>query len=207
MTILSTNNNPKNQSIFARRRSITKGHSQQLQSLIQRLRDERRTIWIEVQGNFFDLRLALKANGFSKGQCFGSEQSLRRVPQGLGNKWVTKQSFPPPARWMQTLAPDLKSDLQLIWPDLNAIALERHEESNVGKTWDEYVFVVAIKRDAIDIVFSKYGFRPNHHFYHWQAVSDWLEPNGVHVDDSPTHFFLSGEELGENPLEGVNLLQ
>jgi hypothetical protein len=196
MTILSTNRgNPKNMSTYARRRSVSKGRRQVLRDVIHTLEQQRRPIWINVYGDFNALRTAMREYVKDHRAAFGI---VDRVFNGVVNGWKSKSSFPPPTKWMNTVAEELKSDLQLIWPDLNAICCLRE-----SKDWNQYLFVVAIDRNRIDIIFSKYGLwegKRDHCFYHWIAVKKGKD--APHVDD----FFLSEEDLGPNPQEGFVLV-
>jgi hypothetical protein len=103
--------------------------------------------------------------------------------------WVPYQ-FSPPSDWLKILADDLRGDLKLIWDDFQLIGRCRRPDKHTG-SYKEYLVVAAISRDSIDLIFSKYGYRPNHHFFHWQAVSEGVE--GVHVDD----YLLTMEEVNE----------
>jgi hypothetical protein len=177
VTILSINrkNTIKNQSLYARRRSIKKGNRNQLRDVVEVLRHENRTVKMDIHGTFTEIRLAFDSPGY-QGRSFALGTNVKCVPKGLGTYYEVK--FPPPEQWRNTVAEDLKSDLKLIWDDLNRIC--RLRESG---DWQDYVFVVAISRRLVDIVFSKYGYseRSGGHFYHWQAVSKGI--HGIHVDD------------------------
>jgi hypothetical protein len=193
-----------NESKYARHRSIRKGTKPQLEKVVDALREQRRLIFTEVQGDFGAISSCLTQ---AMGLVNGKEQSVvlhvtRRPPRKgevLGRWDMHDKGKPPPGRWIATVAEQLRGDLKLIWDDFRYIAGLRKPDEYTG-SYAEYLVVVAIDRDRIDIIFSKYGYRKNHHFFHWQAVSEGV--NGVHVDD----LLLHPSELETSEPQGFTLL-
>jgi hypothetical protein len=198
MSILSKNNNPKNESKYARHRSTWKGSKQQLRDLVEELKarclvmdtNQRGNpvfpILVEVQGGWIEIREALTEQFNMKNSYFRLKPKYEfRHKLSPTRSWSVKTtSWTPPPSWLQLVAPDLKSDLALIWPDFVQVAGMRAPDefwNTTSGSYDKYLLVAAISRHEIDIVFSKYGYDSGHHFFHWRARSTLDQ--GPYVDD------------------------
>jgi hypothetical protein len=109
-------------------------------------------------------------------------------------------SWTPPTFWLQVVAPDLKSDLALIWPDFVQVAGMRGAGRVLEHDLGELQWIHAGSSDiarCIDIVFSKYGYAPSHHFFHWRAKSK--------LDGDPT-FRSALPATHANPIQRWNAL-
>jgi hypothetical protein len=181
MTITSTNHNPNNESKYARRRSIWKGHHNQLRDTIEDLREMPGMAVFEylAHPNEVGDLFRLEWNTFLK--------ISRRAPiRGeIMGQWVAPAIGPK----LWSAAGNLRSDLKLIWTDFEMICGHR-----LGKTDAPYhgksLVTLAFGLNSFDFIVSKYGYgeglKRNHHFYQWQARGEGFQ-NTVHVDDYEDH--------------------
>jgi hypothetical protein len=182
MTILSTNHNPNNESVYARHRSTSKGTRSVITEVVQGLKGENRTIFSQIQGNFFQVE--------------------DEVERWLGGGLPFQYSPKVPATEGLVQNPALHRHPRRPVPHLDGLSkdCQRPAAGQSYGGYKEYLVVAAISCDKIDLIFSKYGFRPFHHFFHWQAVSEGVD--GVHVDD----YLLNPNDLSGNPQEGFQLV-
>jgi hypothetical protein len=211
MTILSVSRNPQNKSRFARHRSTWKGTKPHLENVVDALRRQGRRIFIEVQSDFNGILDAVEEAVMGRkrrGNRTDNEgdmltphrRDIHGAWTGWERKWKVNYVSPPPF-WNLIVEDDLKGDLRLLWEDFRVIAAVRRPDKHTEGTYADYLLVVAISRNNIDIIFSKYGYRKNHHFFHWQAVSEGV--NGVHVDD----LFLNPGEVENGEPQGFTLVE
>jgi hypothetical protein len=200
MAIHSRNHNPQNDSKYARHRSTSKGRNSQIQRVVNALQTEQRNIFLVIQDDLEGLvtelsrevgqAVVIKADRVkpqSRGQVLGSWQLAGdEVPQI-------------PDLWLRNLNPSLRGDLKLIWLDFLLIAGRRRPDGNSGN-FKEYLLVVAISPNKLDLIFSKYGYRSGHHFFHWQAAGEGV--GNAHIDD----LFLMPHEVGAIEAPGFTLV-
>src|SRR5262249_46321886 len=130
-----------------------------LEGVVNALDNEERPIFIKKMGTYQQVTSEL-----------GSVIWVHCGPHGLehlGPKFEV--GFDPPPLWFSMVGGGLHRDLQLIWQDFCIIVSQRQPD-DWGFT--EYFLAYALSTGKLDIIFSKYGFRTNHHFYHWKAVSN-----------------------------------
>lgn len=192
MTITSTNINPKNDSKYARHRSIWSGSRNKLRSVVDELRKTPNVTVYEYCG---------PAGNFLRGIVRDFEVDwdvhlgvTRNIGPVLGY-WATRSGVS--KRLRDAVPPALQADLDLIWLDFNTILGRRigHSDGAGAGTTEsqerylktmESLIVFAPGKDRFDLIVSKYGYadhtKKNHHFYHWQARSK-LTGDQAHVDD------------------------
>jgi len=192
--ILSVSHNPKSDAKYARHRANWKGQTQQLLYAIEALRAENRTIFFSVQKGGKDFRSELEENGM--------EIHVSWEPHGLehfGPKWKNWHGVP--LKWNNLVDDELRGDLPRIWEDFCIVIGQRSQRDD---WYGDRLGVVAISRTRLDLTFSKHGFQPFHHFYHWQAVGqeEVQQPN---MNDGTPHYFLSQEDLGEDFYKGFKM--
>ena len=138
MTITSTNFNPHNESKYARRRSIWKGHRNQLRETIDSLRGVPGTVLYEYLDHPSHL------SGLFRDEWGTGLKITRRAPN---SKEIMGQWHAPPiSSQLRRAAGKLLSDLTLIWTDFEMICGRR-----LGKTDDA--------RELLTTVLSR---DPNH---------------------------------------------
>lgn len=204
MTVTSTNHNPKNDSKYARRRSISKGSYNQLRGAIETLEEAVGKNNVHVYAGpavnvvrAFEKRWKVKLG------------AARKIGAVMGY-WQSNDPKPS-AEMMSVLSPALQADLQLVWDDVNVIVQRRLGtlrgrdmimEGAGARLTDgarkylhemESVIVFAHAPDCFDLIVSKYGFGTqgrdgDHHFFHWQARQKGGAAKGTtHVDDYADH--------------------
>ncbi|HEY1933208.1 MAG TPA: hypothetical protein VGG99_14435 [Acetobacteraceae bacterium] len=170
MTITSINHNPKNESQYARRRSVWKGSQNQLQATLALLRDTPGVQYFECWDVF----------GFER-EWNVSLIAGRLPPKFLGTgRWVVEE---PSQKLLNATPSMLRSDMRTLWLDFvtvlaRRVGLSRHsflnerDQMNQIK-WDGHsLLAFAPGTDRFDLVVSKYGSSTKargHHFYQWQA--------------------------------------
>lgn len=192
MTITSTNINPKNDSKYARHRSIWSGSRNKLRAVVDELRKAPNVTVYEYCG---------PAGNTFKGIVHDFEKQWevhlgvsRRVGTVLGY-WATRGGVS--SRLRAAVPAALHADLDLIWLDFNTILGRRIGQSDGAGHYtteaqekylmnQESLIVFAPGKDRFDLIVSKYGYadhtKKNHHFYHWQARTR-LTNDQAHVDD------------------------
>lgn len=189
MAIKSTNINPKNESRYARHRSIWKGNKNKLDMTVAGVRGASGTRVYEYLGSpdkvskelldTWDIVLAVGRMAPKPGQAMGY--------------WYVE--FPPSNKLKQAMPVALHADLRLIWDDFITIAARRIGRSDGagtgGRSKDpdyhgDSLVLMAIGPNSFDFIVSKYGYgwnnKRNHHFFHWQSrVTGFV--GLVHVDD------------------------
>jgi len=188
MTITSINNNPKNESKYARHRSIWKGRHNQLRETVVRLNGTSGIVVHEYCAAPLLIHAALMREwdfGFS---------AVREGARGFRplGRWDIR---PPPPKLLQAVAGGLRGDLKLLWDDFILVGARRIGESTGAGANTEWfggnyrgdsLVVLAFGPASFDLIVSKYGYgddlRHNHHFFHWQARTQGFQ-GLVNVDD------------------------
>ena len=196
MTITSVNHNPKNESKYARRRSVWKGRHNQLRDTVAQLNG---TSGITVFEYFAD-PLIIKA-GLMTDWGF-SFVAVREGAKGFRpfGRW---DIAPPPPRLLQAVPGGLRADLKLLWNDFVLAGARRIGESSgagADSNWNGLGYngtslvVLAFGPSSFDLIVSKYGYgddqNHNHHFFQWQARIQGFQ-GLVNVDD----YEVEGEGL------------
>jgi len=180
MTITSNNFNPHNESKYARRRSIWKGHRNQLRETIDGLRAVPGMVLFEYLDDPDHISWRFRDD-------WGTGLKItRRAPNSkeIMGQWVA----PPIGPKLRSAAGNLLSDLKLIWTDFEMICGRRlGNPDDGGKYSGKSLVTLAFGYDSFDFIVSKYGFgeglKRNHHFYQWQARGKGFSKTAVHVDD------------------------
>jgi hypothetical protein len=192
MTITSTNVNPKNDSKYARHRSIRSGNRNKLRSVVDGLKATSGVTVHEYCGPAGNILSGIIRD-------FQARWNVRlgvnrRIGAVLGY-WAPRGQVS--ERLRGAVPPSLRGDLDLIWLDFNTVLGRRlglSDGAGSGSTESqerylegmESLIVFAPGRSSFDLIVSKYGYANNlkrdHHFYHWQARSE-LTQDQVHVDD------------------------
>ena len=191
MTITSIkNNNPKNDSKYARHRSIWKGSHNQLRRTIAGLNGTQRVRVYKYSDRPLLLNAALLQNwGFGLTATRLGATGFQVHGRGDIN--------PPPAQMLRAVPEALQCDLKLLWSDFIIIAARRiGESSGAGSFTDTWfggsgysgnsLVVFAPGSASFDLIVSKYGYgddlKHNHHYYHWQSRAQGFQ-GVVSVDD------------------------
>ena len=172
MTITSINNNPKNESRYARHRSVWKGRRNQVQDTVEAIRQQR-TVY-EYLGHPSRVMSRLETD-------WNINIHVSRVGSRgthLLGKWTVATLFAPVDLW--EAARPLQGDMALLWDDFALIIGRRiGNGTDLGGYSGESLVVFSFGNTGFDIVFSKYGYgertRENHHFFHWQSRLTGLE--------------------------------
>jgi hypothetical protein len=165
--IISASRSPKNDSMFARRRSITKGRRQQLSDVVQALKAANdKVVFEEFSASQSSGRFGTKTaiSAFSDAWGFGHMEADRsgvlpvRKLQGLNLKLGRIPNA------------ELKADFKLMMADF-----ARMRGRFDGGAKDGYICVFVGNR-RLELIASKWGYNggggmTKHHFYHWQAVA------------------------------------
>jgi hypothetical protein len=181
MTITTTNSNPKNESKWARHRSIMKGAQNQLGEVIKGLKAQQGARWEQ-----FDF-----------------------APQQLRDTWlkVFKQSLPifrsnpalfagsaGVAEWLGPNSPH-SDDLNKIWPDFTKMFVRRADNNG---TTAQLLFICCytnpqLNSSNFDLIYSKWGLNTTggHKFFHWHSVVG-TQPKRATIDD-----FVDADDLGD----------
>jgi hypothetical protein len=191
MPIISTNFNPKNDTKYARRRSVWKGDSNQLRVEVENLRRGQ-----GITAHVYLMPATDLIPQFSEewNVILGSVSRTRakglRQPTG---SWVVKSMIS--QKMYRAVPPGLRGDLELIWTDFQVAVLKRFHTDKFSSDPDgdenflinqDSLLVFAPGTVSFDLILSKYGYgdnqRKNHKFYHWQARLTGVE-DMVHVDN------------------------
>lgn len=192
MTITSINTNPKNDSKYARHRSIWSGSRNKLRSVVDDLRRTQNVTVHEYCGPVGNIFGGIVRN-------FQDDWNVRlgvnRMVGTVLGYWAPRGKVSD--RLRNAVPPSLRGDLDLIWLDFNTILGRRmglSDGAGAGTTESqqrylermESLIVFAPGKDRFDLIVSKYGYgdnlKSNHHFYHWQARGK-LTGDQTHVDD------------------------
>jgi hypothetical protein len=193
MTITSTNHNPRNESRYARHRSIWKGRQNQLLQTVTRLKENTGITVHDYVGTIGTVTSGLKQDW----EIVLHAGRLAPKPGQILGSWHVPE---PSDRLLHTLPASLRSDLTLLWEDFITVAARRiGNSSGAGMTGDagyhgECLVVLAMGPRSFDLIVSKYGYgltqRYNHHFFQWQARAEGVE-EVVSVDDYEGELELS----------------
>ena len=175
MTIITKNANPKNDSKWARHRSITKGNQNQLEDVVKAL----------------------------KGQQGVAYRQFDFAPSQLRDEWRSKfgqglpafQADPPNfkgsagvAEWLGSSSPFL-NDFKTIWLDFVKIFVRRSDDKD---TVIQRLFVSQTNTN-FDLIYSKWGTVSGHKFFHWAATVDTTPKSRATIDD-----FLDADDQGDD---------
>jgi hypothetical protein len=167
MAIISANRNPKNDSLYARRRSVFKGKTKQLENIINGLKNASdKVIFEEFTKDGGGTPVAL-FNG-----AWGMGEILR------GTKKIDPKAFTPKVERIPN--DELKSDFRLIFADFTKLKMRFTQDDQ-----DRGYICMFVGTNRLELIASKWGVAasarstPNlfspagtiHHFYHWQAVA------------------------------------
>ena len=186
----SINNNPKNDSKYARHRSIWKGSHNQFKRTIAGLNGTQEVRVYEDCDRPFLLNAALQQNwGFGL-------TAIRLGATGFQvlGRWDIN---PPPRRCCEPSPKPSRGDLKLLWSDFIIIAARRiGESSGAGSSMDTWfggsgysgnsLLVFAPGSASFDLIVSKYGYgddlKKKHDYYYWQSRGQGFQ-GVVSVDD------------------------
>lgn len=187
MAVTSTNFNPKNDSKYARHRSIWKGKHNQLRDAIAKLQG--------VGGlhvHVYDGRIGTVTHEFNAewGVRFHTVRQYPIDRKQVLCYWGDIDEVSD--KMLAVLNTKLQSDLRLIWSDFIVVGARRIGSSD-GSGYmkdDPYsgstVIVFAYGPNSFDLIVSKYGYaetqKKDHKFYHWQARTKGVH-GLVNVDD------------------------
>lgn len=181
MAIISGSRNPKNDSLYARRRSVFKGKTKQLENVISGLKNASDKVIFEQ---------FTKHDGGSPVVSFNDAWGMAEILQGT--KKIDLKAFTPKVERIPN--DELKSDFRLILADFTRLKMRfTEDDQNRG-----YICMF-VGTNRLELIASKWGLAasarstPNlfspagtlHHFYHWQAVArGGSVQQVVTVDDS-----------------------
>lgn len=196
MTITTHNTNPKNDSQWARHRSITKDNQNVLQNTIAALKNQNgssyrgfdltskkmRTEW---QTKF---TLALPRPKETLDRLSSDLKGTNAEKKALAKSIVEDKSGV--AAWLGSRSPFL-TDLNTIWIDFIPIFGRRHDEDDTTKQ----VLFWCYTATHFDLIYSKWGLTSGHKFFHWQSVVNVRPGRGSRqgLDDS----FTDADDFGD----------
>jgi hypothetical protein len=176
--IISANRNPKNDSTYARRRSIMKGRVNQLEREIQGFKKANDKVVFEE----FSPKTTNRNNVLWDFMDAWGLAAVNRDASGvLGVYRVSYNNEKARAPALHRIPdPELKSDFKLMLDDFSIVARRRFQGS------DPYGYIcVFVGKQSLDLICSKWGGNGKHHFYHWQAItSNASMANAVTIDDA-----------------------
>ena len=172
MTITSINNNPKNESRYARHRSVWKGRRNQVQETVEAIRQQR-TVY-----EYLDHPYRVMGRLSTEWKINFRVSRVRAYGKHLLGQWKVGHLTAPVALWKA--AQPLHGDMALLWDDFALIVGRRiGNGTDLGGYSGESLVVFSFGNTGFDIVFSKYGYgettRESHHFFHWQSRLTGLE--------------------------------
>jgi hypothetical protein len=192
----SQNNSLKNDSKYARRRSVWKGTCNQLRDVVDSLKKDRAYTVYEYHATGVEICQVVSRE-------FGIVLGVNRLtPQGFSpiGSWAVK--LPPSQKFLNLFSPVMRPDVHTIWLDFNTVFGRRFNQANgagfnpkKGEYWlanENSLLVIASAPRAFDIIVAKGGYTLRSHFYHWQARVGNLAGT-VNCDwenDSPGHSFI-----------------
>lgn len=174
MTITTINHNPKNDSKYARHRSIWKGTRNQVLQTVDRLRA---TPDMTVYEYLAKTDTAVSAFQDAWNVHLKVTRRPPRRNEVMG-QWVLT---PVSSKLLDAVPGTVKADMRLIWPDFLMVTANR-----IGKWWGSEItgyhgkslILFAAGPAGFDFVMSKYGLgeglTKHHHFYHWQSRTTGL---------------------------------
>jgi hypothetical protein len=175
MTITTKNTNPKNDSKFARHRSITKGNQNRLEDVFKALRGQQ---GVQFR-HFHDTPSKIREEWYSKFNQglpkFNSDTLIFKGTAGLGE-------------WLGPNSPFL-TDVKAIWQDFAKIFVRRSDDND--KTV-QHLFV-SYTSTNFDLIYSKWGITPGHKFFHWASVADNAPKKRATIDD-----FVDADDQGDD---------
>jgi hypothetical protein len=161
VAIISGSRNPKNDSRFARRRSILKGRTNQLTNVINGLKTASdKMIFEEFIGSTSDKPHLDFGDAWGRGH-------MKHRQTGPGEK-LDVRSFEPKLDRIPNQ--ELKSDFRLILADFTTLKTRfAADPQNRG-----YICMF-VGKNRLELIASKWGLTvptgSDHHFFHWQAVA------------------------------------
>lgn len=164
MTITTKNTNPKNDSQWARHRSITKGNVNQLKDVVTALKGQANAAYRHFDGTPSELR-DLWRDKFNQGlPAFQADPPNFKGTAGL-------------AEWLGAASPFI-TDFKTIWTDFVKIFVRRSSDSD--KT--EQLLFVSYTNTNFDLIYSKWGTTPGHKFFHWASTVDAVPKSRATID-------------------------
>lgn len=161
MTITTKNSNPKNDSKWARHRSITKGNRNQLDDVVSALKGQQGVTYRQFDYTPKQLRTEWWSKFGQALPAFLAHPNFKGT-SGLGE-------------WLGTNSPDLKT----IWGDFFNIFVHRSDDND--KTVQR--LFVSYTSTNFDLIYSKWGTTPGHKFFHWASVADTTSTTRPTIDD------------------------
>lgn len=171
MTIRTKNSNPKNDSKWARHRSITKGGQNQLDNVIKALKAQRGVTYRGFDLTPKELRTEWNKKFGQALPLFNANATIFKGTAGIA-EWLGDDDF--------------TDDLKTIWRDFAKIFVRRSD----GTT--KQVLFVSYTDASFDLIYSKWGMTPNHKFFHWAATVDAAPRNRATIDE-----YVDSEDLGD----------
>jgi len=163
MAITTKNTNPRNDSKWARHRSVTKGNQKQLEDVMAALRAQPGAHYRHFFGTPSEIRDSWRTK-FGQGlPAFNSEPQNFKGTAGLG-EWLG--------------AGPVAADLPTIWADFFKIFVRRSDDKD---TTVQTLFV-SYTNTNLDLIYSKWGTTPGHNFFHWAATAA-AAPRRATIDD------------------------
>jgi hypothetical protein len=158
MTITTKNNNLKNESNWARHRSIWKGDTNVLDSVLTNLKAVPGVRYKHYRGTPVEVRTMWYAD-------FGEELPVYMAHNFTGTSGVDT--------WLGARSP-FTDDLKVIWPDFVRVFRKRSSDgTQVGipaGTAPEVLFMSRTNQH-FDLIYSKWGVaRGKHWFFHWTSM-------------------------------------
>jgi len=164
MTITTRNKNPLNDSKCARHRSTTKGGQKQLENVIAALKGQQDAKYRHFSGTPAAIRQSWNEK-FGQGlPKFNSEPQTFKGSAGLGE-------------WLGTGR--LTADLAEIWKDFHKIFALRSDD----KDTQEQTLFVSHTDTNFDLIYSKWGTKPDHKFFHWASTTNPEQKSRATIDD------------------------
>jgi hypothetical protein len=158
MTIITKNNNPKNDSHWARHRSIWKGQTNVLDSVITNLKAAQGVKYKRYLGTPVEVRDMWYA-------YFDAELPVYMAHKFIGTSGVDT--------WLGARSP-FTDDVKVIWADFVRIFKRRSSDGTQqgipAGTAPELLFVSRTQQH-FDLIYSKWGLAHGKHwFFHWTSM-------------------------------------
>jgi hypothetical protein len=188
--ITSASRSPMNDSRYARRRSITKGKRKQLIEVVNALKAaDDKLILEEFQPSKLPSSESTVIGWFTHSWGLGR---INADMSGVVNvRFPNFQGYPP--RIDRVPNPELKGDLKLMLGDFT---LMRGRFDGGAKHGYICMFV---GKARLELIVSKWGATPGHHFYHWQAIAKGADPGSVNTIDDLSN--VKDDEVSETRAE------
>jgi hypothetical protein len=190
MTIITRNNNPKNDSQYARHRSIWKGQTDILDSVLTNLKAAPGVRYRRYHGTPKEVRDMWEGD-FGKGNPLPSWWKSVDPSNFTGTSGVDT--------WLGARSP-FRDDLEVIWSDFVRIFAKRshpekkdkHGKIIEGGTTRELLFL-SHTNQHFDLIYSKWGHtKGKHWFFHWTSSVAPQPVNRATIDGA------SDDEDGES---------